>query len=168
MLAQVLCLSLTPHSNDFASTLLVPPGQWSHLVFRYNITNSTMSIALNGVLQSQGSHAPFLGATTLLLGRSLTGYYGGLLDEVQFFASALSNQDILALYAQFQSTIGSMSASTCRCLSVWLLIFAGNGPNGLDCFNGGMRLYNNQTYNVSFTCGCVNGTYVHVGHTMQR
>ena len=84
-------LKMTPvlkyfrYSNDFATSLKPNVGEWSHVVFRYDFNNQSMSVALNGVIQTDPiKHSSFNGTTNVLIGRTNLGYFTGGIDEVLF------------------------------------------------------------------------------------
>ncbi len=78
---------IAPCSNDYYPNTIVARGEWTHLVWRYNVSTLTMSVAVNGVIQSEGNHSPFLGVAPVLVGTLRPNptpfFYNGSIDEVR-------------------------------------------------------------------------------------
>lgn len=100
------------NSQLFTNTAdLVPLNQWSHIVGRYrydsrNIGNSELSIFVNGKLVGTRTGVlPHTAASTALaLGyhrdRSRTQYFNGMVDMLQIYREALTNEEIRNLTRQ--------------------------------------------------------------------
>lgn len=77
-------------------------GTWYHYVARYNLTNTTMTLFINGVYKGQNVTANGANASsspTVHIGAEVGGgYANGLVDEVAFWHRALSDDEIVELY----------------------------------------------------------------------
>ncbi|CAF0713567.1 unnamed protein product [Adineta steineri] len=77
---------------------------WSHLAYVYNKTAGTMSLYLNGTLDTSGSgHGPYLGPPTFFqIGNiDMIGsiYYDGCIDDIFFYPFARTASEIAATLA---------------------------------------------------------------------
>ena len=82
-----------------ASGCNLTTDRWYHLVGVYNKT--TMKVYIDGVLKNETAKSASLGAnsSTLRIGaRMTTNFFNGVIDEVKIYATALSNDDVSALY----------------------------------------------------------------------
>ena len=84
------------YNADTASGTTLSTDKWTHLAWRYDKDNLTQSIYINGQLDAQGiGKAPFLGADTVYVGRSLSGgYFDGLIDHLVIVKEALTDDEI--------------------------------------------------------------------------
>ncbi len=78
-------------------------GQWQHVVFTYDITNSTISLYRNGVLMgTQGHASPDHFNKVWTLGYNASGggnHYSGDLDDLQLYSGILTPEEIEFLAA---------------------------------------------------------------------
>ncbi len=100
------------YANDTEGATTLSNGAWHHLVWRYDISkvdteghSGEQALFVNGVLDASSiGHAPFQGSGTVNLGRcfdpSYFGYFDGLIDEVEIYDRALSNDEIAARFKE--------------------------------------------------------------------
>lgn len=93
------------------------PGNWYHLVGRYNAAAGTASIFVNGVEYGQNVTPVTIGVTDTNLGIGAEGLYGwgptkGTLDEVRIYNRPLTNAEIVNRYTMVASglTLGAAEA----------------------------------------------------------
>lgn len=91
--------------GSFYSTARVDDGQWHHIAFVYNqAAGGTDRFYVDGVASGSVTHGnawSWLATQQIELGRSHDGYwqkYGGLLDEVRFYNTALSAAQIAQIW----------------------------------------------------------------------
>ncbi|CAF1456547.1 unnamed protein product [Adineta steineri] len=77
---------------------------WSHLAYVYNKTAGTMSLYLNGTLDtSGGSHGPYYGSPTFFQFGNIdmigSIYYDGCIDDIFFYPFARTASEIAATFA---------------------------------------------------------------------
>ncbi len=86
------------------STTAVNDGKWHHCVATWNSSSGAMQVYVDGVLSTSGTGptGARTAATTLRLGSLQTGtasgFYKGLLDQVQIYNYVLSATDVAYLY----------------------------------------------------------------------
>jgi hypothetical protein len=86
--------------SDFAtSTTALTPGTWYHVVGTYDGTN--MRVYINGALEKTRASSRAVGSTVIStrISHSTAGQFGGSMDEVAIYTSALSAQQIGEHYA---------------------------------------------------------------------
>jgi N-acetylneuraminic acid mutarotase len=84
----------------------VPVGQWTHLAGVCDTTAATLTLYINGALDRQAplSITPYDSGCAFTIGgvNNACGYYGqyfdGQIDEVTLYGSALSAEEVMALY----------------------------------------------------------------------
>ncbi|CAF1159170.1 unnamed protein product [Adineta ricciae] len=91
---------LTLYYSDCGSSRSVKSSTWVHLAFIYDYTSNTMSLYVNGYLDTNcSSVSPFQGTpnTTLIIGgaKVLSMYYGGLIDQLSIVTRVKSASEIL-------------------------------------------------------------------------
>ena len=127
--------------SDFSSSLSVPVGQWVHIAFRYSMVNSLQSVALNGVIQSSSLQSmPYDGAgvNNVTIGSwQSSGYFNGAIDDLRFYSGYLSDDQLRQVFIQFKPDTFD----------------AYNGPNHLDCLNGGSRI-DDVLLDNAYACNC--------------
>lgn len=106
----------TMPSNDLMITSAqgLQPGQWYHIVGRYDVEGRSISLFINGVEQRIDGITPFTIATNdESLGIGTRGGYGnhayGVLDEVRIYNAALPTPVILSHYTD---TVPTASVGT--------------------------------------------------------
>lgn len=80
------------------------PGQWYHIVGRYDSTTGRMSVFVNGIEYGVATHATkpkiIVNNAPFYIGNRGTGnYMKGMLDEVRVFNRALTDEEIASRYA---------------------------------------------------------------------
>jgi hypothetical protein len=89
----------------YSGDISAPAGDWYHVAAVYD--NKAMRIYLNGILRDSGTFAYDTGSTTpgkdLAIGArsydsTVTGYFGGLADDVRIYDRALTEEEINQLY----------------------------------------------------------------------
>ena len=85
----------TTNTLDFTNTI---KDEWTHIVGTWD--GSTMNIYQNGVLKNTRSQTITPATTTVALeiGRGMSHYFDGLLDDVRIYNRGLSEQEIKNLY----------------------------------------------------------------------
>jgi hypothetical protein len=86
---------------------IVPANSWSHAAYVYNVTAKTMSLYLNGTLDTSGSsHGPFNGNPSPLEIGNIVAYnpynnltFDGCIDEIWFYPFARTAAEIAATFA---------------------------------------------------------------------
>ena len=107
------------HSDDCASSTIIPTYQWHHFSFVYDYSTLTQLIYVNGILRcTKTSAGPFLatsGAITFgaINNTGTTPFYfwTGYLDEVQYVSRAKSASEVLddaTLVAYYSFDNGSL------------------------------------------------------------
>ena len=127
--------------SDFASSLTVPVGEWVHVAFRYSLANRIQSISLNGAIQTSSLHGPpydGVGTNNVSIGSwQSTNHLNGAIDDMRFYNGYLSDEDLRQVFNQYKPDTFD----------------AYNGPNHLDCLNGGLRV-DAIVLDNSYTCNC--------------
>lgn len=88
------------YANDTEGATTLSNGAWHHLVWRYNKATGEQAVFVNGVLDASNTErAAFQGSGTVNLGRCFgPSYFAGLIDEVEIYDRALSNDEIAARF----------------------------------------------------------------------
>lgn len=82
------------------------PGEWMHIVARYDIATNTITLFKNGVQKDQDALYDETygvqvenGTAPVRLGtRSLWSFFEGSIDDLRFYGRALADEEILSLY----------------------------------------------------------------------
>lgn len=87
--------------NQVKDTVALSTGRWYHVAVTYDAATTTMRLYKNGALIAENKNvAPFAGSKALLLGgftdNGANRVWGGRLDEVRVYASALPQATIQA------------------------------------------------------------------------
>jgi hypothetical protein len=88
------------YNNDLEGNTTLSPGQWYHLVWRYDKDQQEQAIFVNGELDvAETGHTAFQGTGLVSIGRRVSDqYFDGLIDEVVIFNRALSASEVQTLY----------------------------------------------------------------------
>lgn len=86
----------------------IVPGEWIHIVARYDMESNTITIFKNGERKDQDSLfddtykvIPENGNAPVRIGtRSLWSFFRGKIDDVRFYKRAISDEEVLALYRE--------------------------------------------------------------------
>lgn len=99
-------LSLVVGSTTGTASGVLPANEWSHLTITFN---GSQAIAyVNGVLKMNFTSTRSFSASPLSFGSNQgTGFFNGLLDEVEIFSRALSWNEVVTIY-------GSGNTGKCR------------------------------------------------------
>ena len=96
--------------REFGSSDSIKEGQWDHFAITFDANNSIATFYQNGVQYDQGIYAPGTGYDAMvIMGCSPNGYgdsYNGKLDEVGFYSSVLTAQEISDLYDSYTTASG--------------------------------------------------------------
>jgi hypothetical protein len=111
----------------------IPVNQFSHVAMTYD--GHTLRIFVNGVLAGTKSIIASIASNDegLRIGRNkptarFKYFFAGLIDEVEIFNRALSEEEIKAIY-------DAGSAGKCKSTSVEIDIKPGSDPNAINCNN---------------------------------
>ncbi len=87
---------------DYVSPILVNDANWHHVVGTWGDDNGNVNLYLDGVLLQQAAYTtPSYPLTYMYLGRPASGgrVYNGILDEVQIYGRAITQQEIQNIIA---------------------------------------------------------------------
>jgi len=87
------------YSNDLDTAGgLIEDNNWYHLAFWYDFENQNRRIYIDGVQEAEAAAAPYLGTSgDTVIGAWGTGqWFQGIIDDVQVYDHALSDNEILA------------------------------------------------------------------------
>jgi len=77
---------------------IIEENTWYHITFWYDFENQNRRIYVDGVMEAEGSANPYLGTTgDTVIGAWGTGqWFRGIIDDVQVYSHALTDNEILA------------------------------------------------------------------------
>ena len=92
------------YNNDLVGNTLIEPGEWYHIVWRYNKSDSEQAIFVNGKLDAISFFRPaYQGSDSLFVGYMNMGQntdFIGMLDNLCIWSRVLSDKEILGLSNQ--------------------------------------------------------------------
>lgn len=100
-------LILAFRSDSQYGSRIIPTNSWSHVASVYNLTAQTVSLYVNGTLDTSNSgHGPFAGVPypleigdVALYDSSVNISFGGCIDEIWFYPFARTTAEIAATFA---------------------------------------------------------------------
>ncbi|MEZ4512330.1 MAG: LamG-like jellyroll fold domain-containing protein [Chloroflexota bacterium] len=98
--------------DDTTLTDAIPTGEWAHLAWRFDAVPGERTFFVNGVAVGTPSagHTPLSAEDDIELGRARgSSYYGGALDELVVYGSALDAETIYDIVHPVSSTVSEMS-----------------------------------------------------------
>ncbi|MBI2863697.1 MAG: hypothetical protein HYX94_03950, partial [Chloroflexi bacterium] len=85
------------YGNDTAGATSLSANQWYHLAFRYDKDKTEQAIFVNGVKDvARTGHAAMQGTGHVRLGTWYSRYFGGVMDELEIYPTALDDDEIAA------------------------------------------------------------------------
>lgn len=103
---KICFVTYSPPDKESSISVAITLGQWTHITFTYSI--SAIAAYKNGELVARSTSGSFQPSTEpFRIGRAYGEYhyFDGLMDNVMFYNSYLSQNDIRSLYDSYVSTV---------------------------------------------------------------
>jgi len=87
------------YNNDLDTTMTLEEDNWYHITFWYDFENQNRRIYIDGTLEAEAAATPYLGTSgNTVIGSWATAsqWFQGIIDDVQIYDHALSDNEILA------------------------------------------------------------------------